>query len=138
MTKFEELLQQYVNKDYDELLSIAKGAVNRLLPLCRKHITAPNGDKIMVMWTVLAAYGADGVLTATERRFVCDLLEIDNESLDTLSKKYSSIVSDSVNSLADNTERDIKDAVLTLILAVSACDEKISRQETEFIRRILY
>ncbi|MBQ3498921.1 MAG: hypothetical protein IJA87_07325 [Clostridia bacterium] len=137
MSKFEELLQNYVNKDYAELMFIAKAALDSLLPDCYIFNPRENGDKTVALWIVIAALGADSKLSPLERKFICELLSIDNSSLDTAIKAYTPRMADITDVFADKEGEHVKEKVLTLVLCIAACDEKIAHEETAFIRRIL-
>ena len=137
MSKFEELLQQYVNKDYAELMLIAKTTLNSLLPYCHRINPQENGDKAIALCIMLAALGADRVLSPLERKFMCELLSLDEESFDTIIKSYTPQTSDLTDQIADKNGDLVKEKILTLVLCIAACDEKIAHEETAFIRRIL-
>ena len=137
MSKFEELLQNYVNKDYAELMSVAKAALDSLVPDCYRFNPKENGDKTVALWIIIAALGADSMLTTLERKFICELLNIDGASLDTAVKAYTPRMADVTDVFADREGDRVKEKVLTLVLCIAACDERITHEETAFIRRIL-
>lgn len=136
MSKFDELLQNYVNSDYEVLVNIAREALGKVLPTCQA-VDPDNKGMLMLSSIILSAVGADGVLTAKEREFLRDVLGLDDEQISKYIKMYDSNMVDLVNNFADKLSDDVKTQTLTLIICVAACDEKISREETAFIRKIL-
>ena len=136
MTNFKEILQRYVDLDYDELLFIGKKALTNLMPACVKADPENRGE-LMIMSIILAAVGADGKLSQKERRFVCDLLDIDADAFNKYSEAFSCKMRDITDLFADSLSPAIKGDTVTLVVCVVACDERISREETEFIRKIM-
>lgn len=136
MTKFKDILQRYVDLDYDELLFIGKKALVNLMPACVKSDPRNRGE-LMIMSIILAAVGADGKLSPKERRFVCDLLEIDTDTFNKYSDAFSRKMKNITDLFADSLSPAVKGDTITLIVCVVACDERISREETEFIKRIM-
>ena len=89
------------------------------------------------MTPILTAIGADGVLSSKERQFLRDVLGLSDDSITKYIKMYDSRMVDLVNTFADRSSSEIKGHTMMLIMSVCACDEKISREETAFIRKIL-
>lgn len=133
---FNELLQSFVNKDRDELVYIAKRAIGELLPICKKADPKNNGYNLMAA-IVLTAIGADGTLTQKERAFLREVLEQDDEMVSRFIATYDKGMFEIVDAFADNLDRDGKSHVLMLVLSVVSSDEKISKEETTFIRKLL-
>lgn len=136
MATLNEILQQYVNADYETLVAVAQKALVNLMPVC-KQIDPDNEGVLMASSIILAAIGADGVLTAKERQFITDVIGLGNEAIDNLLKLYNSEVTTLVDKFADTMSSDIKAETLALVTAFAACDETISREETAFIRKIM-
>jgi len=63
MATLNEILQQYVNADYETLVAVAQKALVNLMPVC-KQIDPDNEGVLMASSIILAAIGADGVLIA--------------------------------------------------------------------------
>ena len=136
MATFEELLQHYVNLDYQDLVLTAKKAMNNLLPECAK-VDKDNEGYVLLMSIILTAIGADGTLTALERSFLRDVMGLDDEGVSKFIQLYDSRMVEVVDNFADKISQDIKINVMTLCLCVVSVDEKISREETAFIRKLL-
>ena len=137
MTKFEELLQRYVNAEYGELLSTAKNTADFILPDCNKFLPCEDGGKTILLWIILSAVAADGMLSIKERQFVCELLDMTDDVLLEKIKYYTPKMAELADKFADQSDKNVKSDVLRLAICVAACDEKIEHKETEFIRRIL-
>ena len=65
MNSFNDIMQKYVNTDYETLVDLAKEAVRRLMPVCRQ-VDPQHDGFYMLTALVLSAVGADGTLTALE------------------------------------------------------------------------
>ena len=135
MATFNELMQKYVNEDYDVLVHLAQQAMVNLLPACKK-VDADHDGFYMVSSLILSAIGADGVLTALERKFLRDVLGLDDDQISKYIKMYDSRMADLANHFADNMGTDLKADAAMLIVSICACDEKISKDETAFIRKL--
>ena len=136
MATFNELMQKYVNADYSTLVVLAQKAMSNLLPVC-KRVDADNDGFMMLSSLVLSAIGADGTLTALERQFLRDVMGLSDENISKYIKMYSSKMAELADHFADNMSTDIKADTAMLIICICACDEKISREETAFIRKLL-
>lgn len=133
---FQSLMQEFVNKDYEELLDLAKQAIAYVLPVCKK--VDPDNDGIgMLSAILLSAVAADGKLTALEAKFLGDITGLDAQGLDKLTKLYSGRMDVLTNALADAGSKELKSNICILISCLAACDETITHEENEFIREIL-
>ncbi len=135
-TTFNELMQKYVNSDYSTLVNLAQKALVNLIPVCKK-VDADNDGFMMVSSIILSAIGADGVLSVLEKKFLGDVLGLDNDTVSKYIKMYNSKMADLVDHFADSLSTDIKADTVMLVCCVAACDEKISREETAFIRKLM-
>lgn len=135
-TTFNELMQKYVNSDYETLVALAQKALVNLLPAC-KAVDPDNDGLFMATSIILAAIGADGVLTGLEKKLLKDALGQDDEVIEKFISLYDSRMVELVDHFADKTNDDIKADTLMLITAVAAVDEKISREETALIKKIM-
>lgn len=136
MSSFNELMQKYVNEDYSTLVSLAKQALNELLPVCKK-VDADHDGFFMVTSIVLSAIAADGYLTALEKKMLKDVLGLSDDSIQKMISLYDSRMVELVDKFADGINDDVKAHVMILVTAVAAVDEKISKEETAFIRKLL-
>ncbi len=136
MATFNEVLQQYVNLDYSDLLLTAKKSLINILPAC-EAVDKENKGYVMLTSVLLSALAADGKLSAKESRFLGDLLEFDSEYIDKFTDLYDSRMEEVVNAFADNLSTDLKADVITLCICVASIDETITREETAFLNKLL-
>lgn len=135
MSGFNELMQKYVNTDYATLVDLAKEAVKRLTPYCKKVDPDHNGN-YMLASLVLSAIGADGVLTPLESKMLADVLGLDKNGIQKLLGMYDSKMPELANYFADNMNEDTKADAIMLITTIASVDEKICKEETALIRKL--
>lgn len=133
---FNEFLQNFVNKEYDELVFIAKKAIGELQPACAA-VDKDNNGFFMMSSIILSAIGADGTLTAKERALLRDALGVDDDAISNYIKLYDSKMVELVDSFVDNLGSDVKSHAMMLVLSIMCADEKISKEETALIRKLL-
>lgn len=133
---FGALMQEFVNKDYDELLALAKQAVTRVLPVCKTVDEQNNGIGVLTA-ILLSSVAADGKLTRLEAQFLSDITGLDAAGVDKLTDMYSGKMVELTDLLADKFSQETKADVMVLVTCLAACDETISREETAFLRQIL-
>lgn len=132
-----ELLQDFVNEPYENLVSMAKSSINDLLPIFNEMASDGKGSKFLValMATSLAV---DGKLTELEYKFVCDILgEFTYEDVKELAAShYSDEMMDAINGFADSCPTELKSKLLVFCCCFLAVDEKISREEVAFVQKL--
>ena len=136
MSSFNELMQKYVNTDYEVLVDLAKEAVRRLMPYCKKVDPDHNGN-YMLASLILSAIGADGVLTTLESKMLSDVMGLNTEEIKKLIAMFDNRMADLADHFADNMNADTKADTLMLITVLAAVDEKISKEETAFIKKLM-
>lgn len=136
MSSFNELMQKYVNTDYQVLVDLAKEAVRRLMPYCQKVDPDHNGN-YMLASLILSAIGADGVLTGLESKMLSDVMGLNTEEIKKLISMFDNRMADLADHFADNMNEDTKADTLMLITVLAAVDEKISKEETAFIKKLM-
>ena len=134
--ELKELLVEYVNKPYEELLEMAKFAIGKtyeLLPDMEKDNVAK-----MLLYFLAASLGSDGQLTSLERKFVAELLDADPNGLDSLMEAgRAPEVVKFVDEIFDTVSTELKGALLMFVTAFVCVDESVNRGEYEFIQRLL-
>ena len=136
MATFNEMMQKLVNSDYETLVSIAQEALVGVLPAC-KEVDPDNDGITMATSIILSAIAADGVLTGLEQKFLADALGLSQPAIKQLIGLYDSRMAELVDVFADHSSPRVKAEILALVSAVAAVDEKISHQETAFIKKLL-
>ncbi len=138
MDQFRELMQKYVNEDYNTLVGIAKGSLVEALPALEKVFPdQENGSAITVAIILLGAVGADGTLTVKERQFIKDLLGLDDAALDNIIKLYTGKEQEAVKALVNVVDNDTKINIINICACIVACDETITGDELSFVRGLL-
>lgn len=135
MSSFNELMQKYVNTDYPVLLDLAKEAIRRVMPAC-KQVDPEHNGYYMLSSMILSAIGRDGVLTQLEKKLLVESADIAEDQISKFLSMYDSRMPELVNHFADNMGEDLKADVIMLVTVFAAVDEKISKEETEFIRML--
>ena len=138
MSAFQELLQKYVNEDYEALVGLAKLSVAEILPECQK-IDKDNGGVLLLMSIVHAGIGADFDVTDKEIEFISDVLNTDKTKLlsvlVSIAKQPESL--GLAKKFVDASSNDIKASTVNFIATICACDETITRSEGEYILSLL-
>ena len=92
----------------------------------------------MLASLILSAIGADRLLTNLERKMLKDALGLDGNGIQQLIDMYNEQMEYLVNHFADNMGEDIKTDVIMLVAVFSAVDEKICKEESELLRKLLH
>lgn len=136
MATFNELMQKMVNTDYEDLVGLAREAVSRLMPHCKAVDTEYDGF-FMLTALILSAIGADGKLTGLEKKMLQDALGVDEDNIQKLIGMYDSRMVELADHFADHMGDDVKADALMLVTAFAAVDEKISKEETGLIKKLM-
>lgn len=136
MSTFNELMQKYVNTDYPVLLDLAREAIQRLMPACKQVDPQHNGF-YMLSSIILSVIGRDGVLSQLEKKLLIESTDIEENLIDKFLSMYDPKMPDLVDHFCDNMGDDLKADVIILATVFAAVDETISKEETEFIRKLL-
>ena len=143
MSKFNTLLQKYVNMSYDELVNTANENLHELFPALEKFFKDfPGEDPTTHIVVMLLAncLGADNQLTALECKFVNQILNA-NHSYDTLKSLIAmhcnAEAEEVLDHLVDALDRSATANLLSFCLCLLAVDETISRDEVAFFTRLM-
>ena len=136
---YNDLLKSFVNKSYDELLSIANASLATVMPMFNEIAEDGNGAGIVLPF-ICTSLAVDGKFSELEYQFVKDLLEID-QSYDYFKGVIADFYSDewfnAVDALLDSCPEEIKTALLAFCLAFVSVDETITREENQFIAKLM-
>lgn len=135
MASFNELMQKYVNTDYPVLLDLAKEAIRRLTPAC-KQVDPQHDGYYMLSSIILSSIGRDGTLTPLEKKLLVESTGMDEASVNKFLAMYDPQMPELVNYFCDNMGDDLKADTIMLVTIFAAVDEKICKEETEFIRKL--
>ena len=138
MSKFNQLLQDYVNKPYEELLELANGSIQVLIPAFEQRDV---GDwATFIMPFICTSLAIDGKLTELEYRFLNDLLGANfnyQEAKEVVGVHYDANIIQLVDQMIDACGERVKAALLMFCLCFTAVDETISREEAAFISLLM-
>ena len=135
MANLNQLLQKYVNMDYDELLGLAKFSLSQFIDSVVTGISASGASKVVALMTA-ACLGADGKLSTLENKFFNDLLDCDDSYADNLEFVQSLGTDEAralVDAMVDSMSAEDKAAAVSFCLCFLAVDETITREEVAFI-----
>ncbi len=135
MSKLDELLQEMVNKDYEELVGFGKIALTHLMPVF-EQIDADNKGMAVLSSVILSSIGADGTLTTLERSYLRDVTGMGDDAISKFITIYTPDMTELTDKLYDAAPTELKAHLMTFVLTILAVDEKISREETAFIHRL--
>ncbi len=137
---FNELMQKYVNMDYEELVSIAKSAVTDFLPGLKANFDEEETAYKFLVILVGACIGVDGNVTALEAKFVSEVLGTDFSAAQ-LNSIAANSADDNGLALVDNVidacDSDMKAALCVFCTAAMSIDETISRPEVAYIQKLM-
>ncbi len=137
---FDEFLQDFVNRSYDDLLAIARRGMGEAIPALERHFDTKETVAKFLILLVGTCAGADATLTDLEVRFVQDLLgsSFDTASVRALAKTCCDEESrELIDGVIDSLGKEEKAALCTTCISVMSVDETISRSEIDFIKRLL-
>ena len=140
MADFNELLQQYVNQSYDDLLGLAKYSLSKVSEEITTIFDGTEEASKVLMVVTAACYGADSRLTTLEYTFLKDLLESDsdyNSMKSMIEALGGSDAMELTDQLVDSLSADGKAALVSFCICLLAVDETISRDEVAFIAQLM-
>ncbi len=138
MSQFRDLMQKYVNLEYNDLLAIGKRALGEAYPALKNLLPDQKDSVVYVVLTILlGAVGADGTLSVKERQFMKDLLDLTDDAIDNFIKLYTGKEEETVRSIVKLVDADTKINVITIVTCIVACDETITADELSFVESLL-
>ena len=136
MADFNQMMQDFVNKDYAELVELGRTAFVKVFPVC-KELDKENDGFVLMTSILLSAVGADGKLSALENQWIKDVLTLNDEQIDNMIKLYNPKMVDLVDSLFDGiNSTDFKADLMILVLSILSVDEHITKEETAFVKKL--
>ena len=136
---FGELLQDFVNKDYDELLSIANGALEVIIE-AHSQISPDGQASDFILPFIATTLAVDGQYTQLEHNFLNSLLESDidyEEGKTCMQSYYNTEIFELVDQMIDACGNELKNAIIIFCLCFAAVDETITREGGAYIAKLL-
>ncbi len=140
MSSFNELMQRFVNTDYEDLVTVAKDACNDVFPAVKNYFGEVDTAVKFMVAVIGTCIGADGALTELEKRFAYDVIgdSMTPSFLDSMTTVYGDNDSRNlVDEIIDSLNSDAKASLLVFCAAFLAVDETISRPEVAFISKLM-
>lgn len=125
-------LQDFLNKDYAELVSLGKVAFEEIAPVARV-IDKEHDGYAMIAAIVLSAVGTDGALAPLEARFLMDVMGMDEDEVADMLMLRIPDVHATVKKLYDSFSDDFKGALMLFIVCIFAVDETITEEEIAYL-----
>lgn len=137
---FSKLLQNYVNKDFEQLLLLANEALG-IIAVAYKRVKPEGGATAnFILPFIATAVVVDGQYTELEHKFVNSLLESSltyEEGTACMNTYAGTEVIDLVGQMIDVCGESVKKALVQFCLCFVAVDETISHEESEYIAKLL-
>ena len=138
MKSFEDIIKEYEGKPYDELLSLARGALGLIASAFSKFaVDCEPGDLIVPF--IFATLGADGELSEKELQFLNDLFGADFGYEDTklLTLAHSDDeVTELIDQMIDACDDKTKAALLIFCMCFAAVDNTVTYKETAYLMKL--
>ena len=139
VAQFNALMQEYVNKSYNELYEIANHALAGAMNVFNQAAKDGNGAPYVVLFisTVLAI---DGKFTELEYKFLNDLLGggVDyNAAKANVQSHYSDEAVELADKLIDSCNTEVKSTLLMLVTCFAAVDQTITVEEARYIAKLM-
>ena len=137
---FSKLLQNYVNKDFDQLLLLANEALG-IIAVAYKRVNPEGGAMSNFLLPFIAtAVVVDEQYTELEHKFVNSLLESNftyEEGKACIHTYDGAKVIDLVEQMIDVCGESVKKALVQFCLCFVAVDETITHEESDYIAKLL-
>lgn len=139
LDKYNQLLKDYVNTSYNDLLRIAENSMLKIMPAFNSIAKDGNGASLILPF-ICTALASDGKFTELEYKFVKQLIN-SNLSYDqfknVVQQYYSAEWLEAIDKLYDALPTNLKGDLLSFCLCFVAVDETITREENAFIAKLL-
>ena len=136
---FADLLQDYVNKPYEELLEIANDALAVIVEALTQVAPEENTAEFILPF-IATTLASDGRYSEMEHNFLNDVLQGDltyEEAKNCMQAHYNPEVFEFVDQLIDSCGQDLKSALILFCLCFAAVDETITRDESAYLVKLL-
>ena len=137
--KFNALMQEYVDKSYEELFEIASKSLEISMEVFNKIAKDGNGAPYVVLF-ISTTLAMDGKFTELEYKFLNDLLGggVNYESAKAnVQSHYSDEAFDLADKIIDSCPDDFKSILLMLVTCFAAVDKTITVDEARYIAKLM-
>lgn len=140
MATLKELMQDYVNMSYNDLLNLARKNYANFIGTLRGFFDSDETIAQAILVVTSSCLSADGKLSNSEYAFIKELLGL-QQDYETLTRVTAALGDakgrELADQLADALDTESKAEFLSFCLCIVAIDETISRDEIAFINKLL-
>ena len=136
---FQDFLQDFVNKPYEELVGIANEALKVIIRAFEQLQTEEEVADFILPF-ISTTLAADGKYTQLEHNFLNSVLESNltyEEGKACVQAHYDEELFNLVDQMIDACGEELKSALLVFCLCFAAVDETITREENAYIVKLL-
>ena len=136
---FNDLLQDFVNKSYEELVSIANGALEVIVEGLNKVSGEANAAEL-ILPVIAPTLAVDGQYTQLEHNFLNAVIDGSltyEEGKNCMQAYYNVEIFELVDQMIDACGQELKNAFVIFCLCFAAVDETITREEGAYIAKLL-
>lgn len=140
MATWHELLQNYVNLSYAELVAIGRKQWVALAPSLRARCSDSDVFNVIVWGILGSTVAVDQKVSSLECSFINDVLgtNLTMQSLLNVATQFNTPAArTTTDNLIDSISDEEKTALCTLCLCLLAVDQTITREEVAFIQRLV-
>lgn len=136
---FNDLLQDFVNKSYEELLDLANEAFSVIAEGFEQLDTNEELSDFILPF-IATTLAVDGKYTQLEHRFLNSVLESNlpyEAGKEYMASHYDDNIFELVDQMIDACGNKLKNSIIIFCLCFAAVDETITREESSYIAKLL-
>ena len=135
---FADIIKEFEEKTYEELLSLASGALT-LVAKAFSDLASTNNPGELILPFIFTVLGVDGELSETEAKFLNDLFnsDFDYNALKNCVLAYNDEeLIELIDRLIDICDDQTKAAMLIFCTCFAAVDKNVTCKETEYLMKL--
>jgi len=139
MQQFNALMQEYVDKSYEELFEIANNSLSVVMDVFNKIAKDGNGAPYVVLF-ISTTLAIDGRFTELEYKFLNEPLggNLSYEAAkENVQAHYDDELFDAADKIIDSCPDNLKSVLLMLVTCFAAVDKTITVEEARYIAKLL-
>ncbi len=130
----DSMLQNFVNKDYDEIKEFAEIALSRLMPPLSEALGEDDAAAALCIF-IASSTAADGTLTVKEKQLMKEVMGIEPDKAKEFVLKAHDY--DTADKFYDACPSEVQSDLMMLCLCFFAVDERISKEEISLLNRFM-
>lgn len=132
--ELSEIFQSFVNKEYDELVSIATRELSLAIPTLEEFLGEKDAYRVTLA-LLATCVSTDRQMSDIEKKFLNEVTGIETHEIGEIVRGFTDY--EFVDKLVDSCPRDLKNHLLTLALCTMAVDEHIPGKEVAYFKRLI-